>query len=110
MDLSFLHRLAEGGLAAFPPSQLRDAAVECWDWGVATGDSRWCILSRTLAELATPFDDEGMSSALLRDLDRVLASLLPDLIDAENARDGASIAQLLYDQMKQEVGGEGPLP
>jgi hypothetical protein len=96
LDRPSRRRLAEHGLAAFPPSRLSEEAEECWAHGVATGDARWCILARTLARLAAPFDEDGqLSKNRVEQLDRGLRTLLPDVLDAPGAVEGSSLAAFL---------------
>lgn len=101
MDQSSLQRLADDGLAAFPPDRLPEAAGWCWEFGAATGDARWCLLARTLDRLAAPFTDGNgaLPSELTSQIDSVLRDLLPDVLYAPTAVEGASLAQLLDDRL-----------
>lgn len=105
MDQYSLLRLAEEGLAAFPPARLGDAADWCWQHGAATGDARWCLLSRTLALLAVPFDDgEGLLSQTMTAADEVLRRHLSDVVLAAEAIEGSGLATLLDEELWRAVG------
>lgn len=101
MDRFSLRRLADDGLRAFPPDRLPDAAAWCWEFGAATGDARWCLLSRTLDKLAAPFADSNgaLPVEMTAQIDVVLRDLLPDVLNAPTAAEGASLAQLLDDRL-----------
>jgi hypothetical protein len=69
MDLEDIRRLATGGIGAFPPTALPTAAAWLWDYGEATGDARYCSLSRTIEMITAAFDanyDEDAGRARCR--------------------------------------------
>lgn len=105
LDQFSLRRLADDGLARFPPARLHEAAEWCWEFGAATGDARWCLLSRTLARLAAPFVDSigALPSELVDQIDAVLREQLPDVLSATSAVEGASLARLLDESLPWDV-------
>lgn len=104
MDRSALLQLAEGGLAAFPPSSLADLAAWCWDFGEASGDARYCSLSRTLDMIAEPFEEHGaLDSAVVAVINAVLHDALGDVLSAESPQDGAILARSLRFEISERV-------
>lgn len=77
-------RLAEGGLAEFPPDDLsrlaRASKQRCFD----TGDVRFCILS-DIARLLDDFYEsrEPVQWSWQEQLSKVLADALPPVLDAD---------------------------
>jgi hypothetical protein len=70
MDQRSLQRLTDGGIATYPPAQLGHLAEWCWDFGEATGDARYCSLSRTVWVLADLWKHhDGVATSLVADLD-----------------------------------------
>lgn len=97
MDLSTLRRLADEGLAALPPTRLADLGSWCWDWGVATGDARYCVLSRTFRMLDDWWDTGVPYTSVVDRLDAVLARELPSVLDVPGAADGSALATHLHE-------------
>jgi hypothetical protein len=102
--LSRLQRLAEGGLTAIPDNELSDTVEWCWDWGVATGDARFCVLWRVLGCVDEWWGEQGVPSKLLGLVDARLQRGLTDTLEAPNAASGAQFAH----QMGQELPLVGP--
>lgn len=83
--------LAEQGLLS-GRYDLHDLAEWCWDWGIASGDSRYCVLWRVLGEVDQWWEDQGVPTRLLSEVDVALTSGLRDALDAELASSGAQFA------------------
>lgn len=106
MDQHSLRRLADEGLAAFPPHGLRTAADHCWDVCETTGDARYCSLWRTLDLLALPFEDEGGPSPAVDVIDRiddVLRGQLRGVLDAPSAEAGSLLGRRLREDVLDAV-------
>lgn len=89
MGIGELSRLSEGGLAAFPPTALTDAATWARQFCWASGDVRYCIISETLFRIDRWWDFDTPYLETVRRLDVVLKDLLrASLIesDPETAR------------------------
>jgi hypothetical protein len=105
LDRQDLSRLAERGVAAFPPANLSTLAEWCWDFGESSGDARYCSLWRTLSMVAAPFDqDDALSSAVVARIDSVLRTSLPDVLTADSAADGSLLARALRERLLDAVG------
>jgi len=102
LDRLDLERLAEHGLAAFFPPRLRDAAAYCWERGVATGDARHCLLSRSRETLAEAFDEDSgpLLTSVVQEVDKVLRRLLIDVLNAPTAEEGTWIASMLDQEIR----------
>lgn len=111
MSQQQLRRLAEDGLAALPPSELGPLAVWCWEWCEATGDGRYCILSRLLKGIDDSFGDADEDGGVTQDfadrIDAVLARELPGVLDAESAEIGTAVARTLRDDLAREFRAAG---
>jgi hypothetical protein len=107
MDLEDIRRLATGGIGAFPPTALPTAAAWLWDYGEATGDARYCSLSRTIEMITAAFDAnyEGLGNAILNEVDGVLATRMPDALGAELPSDGSTLARLMREAVCQALSG-----
>ena len=101
MDLQTLRSLPDGLLAG--SGALTSVAIWCRDWCAATGDGRYCILGEALGALDEWWSEHnergGVPTALLAELQAVLASRLADVLDAPLPADGASLAALLRDEV-----------
>lgn len=107
MDLEQIRRLAAGGVAAYPPTALPSAAAWLWDFGEATGEARYCSVSRSLEMISAAFDAnyEVLPSVVLADLDRILATQLPDVLGAALAPDGSTFARLMREAIAHALTG-----
>ena len=84
---SWLARLADEGLDAFPPAKLDAVASWCRDYCFASGEVAYCVLSDLLLTLHVAWEGpvrvdtaESMSRALTRDIPTILDA------DPETAR------------------------
>jgi hypothetical protein len=83
VDQTSLQRLADVGIAAFPPGQMDELAVWCWDYGIATGDARWCALWRLIAELVSAWGKDmelGVPPPLVDRWDQLLTKNIPEAL------------------------------
>ena len=95
MDRATLDRLASGGFAQFSAAESRDLVAWCWDYGIATGDARYCVLWRVLKEVDEWLEPEqGIPQ---RFVDAAEERLRRGVTDALAAPDAASGAQLAHD-------------
>jgi hypothetical protein len=102
VDLATLERLASSGFDAVSGVQLRDLAAWCWDWGVATGDARYCVISVVLGAVDRWWDEQGVPQDLLLEVEQILQRGLTDSLAAPDAASGAQLAH--------EMGSALPLP
>jgi hypothetical protein len=103
MDRTSLLRLASSGLAQFPPSRLPELAAWCWDIGVASADSRCLILWKLLSDLGIAFEQfDGLPTAAVDAIDRLLATNLPELMSAE-LEVGSHLANSLRLQIMEQL-------
>lgn len=105
MDLEQIRRLATGGIAAYPPTALPSAAEWLWDYGEATGDARYCSVSRSLELITAAFDAnyEGLAAGVLADLDGILAAQLPGILGANLPPDGSTFARLMREAVARAL-------
>src|SRR5215217_1232461 len=81
VDQASLRRLAEQGLAPFPPAAIGSLADWCWDMGETTGDARYCSLWRALSWIGDLFDDTcGVPTAAVERLDMTLREWIPAIL------------------------------
>lgn len=100
MDQHSLLRLADEGLADFPPGRFSEAADWCWEWGAATGDARWCLLWRLLQDLAALFDEhEAVPAATVERVDRAMRLHLRTVLTAASPVDGCLAIGLLQAEL-----------
>lgn len=97
VDLEDIRRLAGSGIEAFPITSLETAADWLWDYAEATGDARYCSLSRTVAMIWAEYEDhsEQIAMATLGALDEALAAGIIDVLNQPSAADGALVARQL---------------
>lgn len=100
MDQNSLRRLAETGIREFPPGDLAHLADWCWDFGEATGDARYCSLSRSFGMIADLFESHGAAPLdLVLALDELVQSRIGPILDAETAADGSYLARLFREDV-----------
>ena len=78
---SWLARLAEDGLVAFPPAELSSLARWCREYCWASGHVAYCVLSDLFWELHVAWEGpirlataDAMTSVLARDIPAILES------------------------------------
>src|SRR5579883_325487 len=104
MDHSSLRRLADEGIAAFPPLALPDLAAWCWDIGETTGDARYCSLSRSIGQIEELFEPvEAVPQNLVRHLDGLLARTVGDILQADSAEAGSILARSLREDISLTI-------
>jgi len=96
---SQLHRLAEG-LASFPPDRLADLAEACLQTGVALSDMRFVVLADCWRMLDEYWDSGGIQTADVAELDEMLGSLLPWVLNEPDPDAAKQLAQHLHEEMK----------
>jgi hypothetical protein len=108
MDVDDIRRLATTGIAAFPPTALESAADWLWDFGEATGDARYCSLSRTIGMIADAFEDtyESLPNSVVGAVDIVLSERLPEVLSATSSRDGSALARLTREAVAQALSSD----
>lgn len=101
MDLGDIRRLADSGIAAFPPTSLESAAEWLRDYGEATGDARYMSLSATLGMIWSAFEDnsEQMWTATVEALDDQLAEGINEVLDQVAAKDASPLARRLRESV-----------
>jgi hypothetical protein len=104
MDEGSLRRLADEGVAAFPPTALGDLVEWCWSFGEETGNARYLSLSQALKLIDDLFADCGACpTASVDSLSRLLRTWLPAILDAVDPADGTAFARLLRQQLLDDV-------
>lgn len=102
LDRYSLERLAADGLAAFPPAHLSGLAKWCWDFGEATGDARYSSLSCTVRMLADLFQENSSPLTVrVEAIDHLLQARLPDVLNANEPAEGATLARLLREAVQR---------
>lgn len=100
MARSELQRLAEGGIGAFPPSAFRDLALVCHESAVAHASARLFVVEEVAEALAAVWEPhEAFSSAAREQLDEVLATQLPFILDEVDESAAVSLASSLREQV-----------
>lgn len=107
MDVDDIRRLATTGLAAFPPTALESAADWLWDYGEATGDARYCSLSKAIGTIAVAFEDRygSLPSPVIAALDDILSERLVDVLSASSPADGSRLARLTREAVAEALRG-----
>lgn len=99
MSRESLQQLVDGGLIALPPARLGEVAAWCWDWCEATGDGRYCGLSKTLEIISDWFERHdkygGVPTDTVRELDEFLARELPSVLAAVDPASGTMLGREL---------------
>jgi hypothetical protein len=88
---SQLRRIASEGLGAFPPAALSHAADAARDFCWASGDVRFCVLSDLLLVLDELWEGP-VESALVDQIDRILAEELPAILHHADPDTGRVLA------------------
>ena len=108
MDQASLYRLAEQGLARFPPTALNSLADYCWDRSEATGDARYSSLWRTIAWINDLFDDYGgLPTDLVNNLDGILRARLAGVLEAGSPEEGAHLGRLMREDLQASIEEHG---
>ena len=95
-----LRLLASSGFAATPASQLTALSEWCSDFGAATADARYFVLSRIFEVISEAFGDAGvMERELYLKLDQALVRSLPSIIDERKVDLATSLARQLLDEV-----------
>lgn len=105
MDLQSLARLADEGIASFPPYALSDLSEWCWDYCEATGDARYCSLSSAIHAIANLFDGgRGQpSTTLVSRIDDLLREAIPDVLSADTQDHGSQLSRILRLAIFREI-------
>lgn len=106
MANSELLRLAEGGLAAFPPAHLGELATACRESGTARASARLLVLADAIGLLASAWEPhEAVPSVAIPALDRLVKERLPAVL-AEPAEEAAvSLAASLREDVALILAG-----
>lgn len=100
MAKSELLRLAESGLAAFPPSGLGELATECRESAEAIASARLFVLAGVVELLAAAWEPFDAVSVDVRErLDALLSTRLPLILSEEDERAAVSLATSMCDDV-----------
>jgi len=100
VDHSSLRLLADGGFTAYPPSEFPNLAEWCWDFGVASADARYFILSRIFSRISEAFGDaELVTAEIYKGLNGTLVRSLKGVIDEQDP----SAATLLANRLLEDI-------
>jgi hypothetical protein len=104
MELGDVRRLAQNGLAAFPPGKLGELGIWLRDFGSATGDARYYALSDLVLDLTHPFSgNRGLPVAITASVDSELEKGIPAILDADDPSFASSLARQLHEYITQLV-------
>jgi hypothetical protein len=79
---------------------LADLISWCWDNAENTGDARYCGVARTLELILDRWDTKsGLHSSTVIEMNRILASHLNAILDAESPAAGAGEARWMREQI-----------
>jgi hypothetical protein len=85
VDQNSLRLLADSGFKEYLPDEFLALAEWCWDFGVASADARYFVLSRVFCVVYEAFGDAGVVTAeVYRGLDDVLSRSLKAIIDEQD--------------------------
>ena len=102
MEAAQLRRLATEGFAATRGERLSDLAVWCRDIGEASGDARYSSIGEVLRSIndwwAEHDEAGGVPASIVRRLEGLLASYLPDILDLDSPADASPLARLLREE------------
>jgi hypothetical protein len=99
VDLATLERLATDGLRAVPDDRLVQCADWCWDWGIASGDARYCVLWCVLSVIDGWWGD-GVPTEAFERVDAVLRRGVRHVLEAPTASSGAQFAHDLAQELE----------
>ena len=100
MDKSSLRLLAKDGFTAYPPSELPVLANWCWDFGVASADARYFVLSRIFSIVSEAFGEaELVTAEVYRGLNDTLVRSLEAIIDEQDPLAATSLANGLLEDV-----------
>lgn len=102
MDRSELLRLAEGGLAAFPPDGLGSLAEWTRDYCWASGAVAYCILHDLFEVLVDAFEGPVLSSTA-SEVDVVLRRDLRAIVEAEDPDVARTVALSLRSDVMEAL-------
>jgi hypothetical protein len=102
-----LLRLAEGGLAAYPPNKIADLVSSCRDLCRAIPDARYCILADALKIVADWFEQRdgygGVCTSSVTELNGAFQRL-PLIVDETEPGAAAAFASDLQAEVSLIVG------
>jgi len=99
MKLPLLDRIIAEGLTS--ATVTADAAEECWEASENTGDARYSSIARTLELIAEHWEQKRMLAT--EGLDRVLRNLVPTILNAKTAQEGASWARVMRGEIAEAL-------
>jgi hypothetical protein len=111
MGTELVRRVAEVGVRRLPPDDLRSAAAEAREWGAATADARYPIISDTLTMIAEWFEEYGgaLSTSFLVRVDAHICSELSDVLSADALDVACALATALHEKLATEALSAGDL-
>jgi hypothetical protein len=94
-----LRRLATEGFEGSLLEELETLAAWCWDWGVASGDARFCVLWRVIGAIdnwmSSHEESGGVPLSIVSAMGEELKRRLPDILDEVDWPSAAEQATLL---------------
>lgn len=101
-----LSALAQGGVAAVPPEQWPDVAVECDACARATGDARYPVLQQVLLQTSEWWDERGgVPTAIANQIHDVITKQLPSTLASESPANAYVLATNLAQDLRALLTG-----
>lgn len=101
---SELRRLAEHGVARFPPSAIRRLSEDCRDLGRARPSIRFLLLADVLALVAELWEPHGAySTEGCAALDSILARRLPSITNEPDDEAAGSLVTSMADEIRSVI-------
>jgi hypothetical protein len=81
-----------------------DLAELTWQYGVSTGDSRYCVLARAFRVIADEYENYGAIPAVsISSVTREIKRSLPGILDSPSPSDAARAAAILADSVGDRI-------
>jgi hypothetical protein len=81
-----------------------DLAELAWQYGVSSGDSRYCELARAFCIIADEYENYGAIPAVsISSVTREIKRVLPGIINSPNPSDAAREAAVLADSVRDRI-------
>jgi hypothetical protein len=98
---SELLRLAEDGLAAFPPVRLSDLSIDCRQFAEATASARMFVLADVVGLLASAWEPHGAVPVKIRErLDLLLSVRMLSILTEEDEHAAVSPATSFREDLR----------
>jgi hypothetical protein len=97
---SELLRLAENGIAAYPPDAFGELATQCRQSAEATASPRFFVLAGAVEMMATAWEQfEAVNVGIQERLDVLLATRLPLILSEPDENAATSLATAMREDM-----------